>query len=174
MLYGKEELLEELPPFLFGGDMIEYVEEESATFGELPHRLEAGTQNVEGAVGLSAAIDYLNNIGWNNILEREGELLKYTREKIKELEFVETYLPNEENYSSVISLNIKGVHPHDVATIMDSQGVAIRAVQHCCQPLMKYLNLNSTCRMSLYFYNTKEGIDRFIKALFKVKEVFSR
>lgn len=172
VLYGKKNILDKMPPFLYGGDMIEFVEEQSATFNELPYRLEAGTQNVQGAVGFKEAVDFIEQIDIEEIKRQEEEILEYARKNMETLDFVELYLPNKSNHASLISFNIKGVHPHDVATIMDSEGVAIRAGHHCCQPLMKHLNINATCRMSVAFYNTKDEIDRFIKGLLKVKEVF--
>ncbi|GAA0122364.1 MAG: cysteine desulfurase [Clostridium argentinense] len=170
VLYGKEHILDKMPPFLFGGDMIEYVWEDRATFAELPYKLEAGTQNVEGAVGLAAAIDYLENIGFDNIKKREQELTKYALEKMKELPFITIYgSKTMDNRSSVISFGVKDVHPHDVATILDNYGVAVRAGHHCAQPLMKYLGVNSTSRASFYFYNTFEEIDTLVEALKNVR-----
>ncbi|ARC83812.1 cysteine desulfurase, SufS family protein [Clostridium argentinense CDC 2741] len=170
VLYGKEHILDKMPPFLFGGDMIEYVWEDRATFAELPYKLEAGTQNVEGAVGLAAAIDYLENIGFDNIKKREEELTSYALEKMKELSFITIYGPQTmKDRSSVISFGIKDIHPHDVATILDSYGVAVRAGHHCAQPLMKYLGVNSTSRASFHFYNTFEEVDIFIEALRNVR-----
>lgn len=170
VLYGKEHILDKMPPFLSGGDMIEYVWEDRATFAELPYKLEAGTQNVEGAVGLAAAIDYLENIGFDNIKKREEELTSYALEKMKELPFITIYGPQTmKDRSSVISFGIKDIHPHDVATILDSYGVAVRAGHHCAQPLMKYLGVNSTSRASFYFYNTFEEIDTFVEALKNVR-----
>lgn len=170
VLYGKEHILDKMPPFLSGGDMIEYVWEDRATFAELPYKLEAGTQNVEGAVGLAAAIDYLENIGFDNIEKREEELTSYALEKMKELPFITIYGPQTmKDRSSVISFGIKDIHPHDVATILDSYGIAVRAGHHCAQPLMKYLGVNSTSRASFYFYNTFEEVDIFIEALKNVR-----
>lgn len=168
VLYGKEKLLESMPPFLLGGDMIEYVTEQDATFAELPFKFEAGTQNVEGAIGLSAAIDYINKIGIESIHEYEEKLINYAYDKMLELPHVKIIGPRKR--SSVISFTIDDVHPHDVATILDSYGIAIRAGHHCAQPLMKYLNLPATSRMSVYFYNTFEEIDYFIESLKSVRK----
>lgn len=171
VLYGKEEILENMPPFLMGGDMIEYVEEQSTTFAELPHRFEAGTPNVEGAVGLAAAIDYINEIGLDNICKYEKELTAYALEKLREIPYVKIYGPLDlENRGGVISFELEGCHPHDVSTIVDSYGVAIRAGHHCAQPLMKFLKAPATSRVSFYFYNTKEEIDVFIESLPKVRK----
>jgi cysteine desulfurase/selenocysteine lyase len=171
VLYGKEEILENMPPFLMGGDMIEYVEEQSTTFAELPHRFEAGTPNVEGAVGLAAAIDYLNEIGLDNICKYEKELTAYALEKLKEIPYVKIYGPLDlENRGGVISFELEGCHPHDVSTIVDTYGVAIRAGHHCAQPLMKFLKAPATSRISFYFYNTKSEIDVFIDSLLKVRK----
>lgn len=170
VLYGKEELLEKMPPFLYGGDMIEYVWEQKSTFAELPYKLEAGTQNVEGAVGLHAAIDYLDNLGLDNVKEAEEELASYALEKMKEIPYVKIVGPKDmKDRGAVISFEIEGVHPHDVSTILDNYGVAVRAGHHCAQPLMKYLGINSTSRVSFYFYNTMEEVDQFIEGLKNVR-----
>ncbi|CAM2853913.1 cysteine desulfurase [Hathewaya histolytica] len=171
VLYGKRELLDKMPPFLYGGDMIEYVEEQDSTFAELPYKLEAGTQNVEGAVGLAAAIEYIEEIGFSYIIDREEELTCYALEGLKELSYVKIIGPTDmKDRGAVISFNIEGVHPHDVSSIMDSYGVAVRAGHHCAQPLMKYLGINSTARASFYFYNTKEEIDVFVDNLKNVRK----
>ena len=175
VLYGKKELLTKMSPFLMGGDMIEYVYEQDTTFAGLPNKFEAGTQNVEGVIGLGTAIDYLQSIGYENIQAVEQELLTYGREKLASLPYVETYYPKDvTKHSSVISFNIKGVHPHDVASILDSVGVCVRSGNHCTQPLMRYLGIDSTCRASLYFYNTKEDIDRLIHGIQKAYGVFEK
>lgn len=171
VLYGKEELLEKMPPFLMGGDMIEYVEEQTTTFAELPRRFEAGTPNVEGAVGLKAAIDYIEEIGLENIQKQEMELTAYALEKLKEIPYVKIYGPLDmKDRGAVISFSLEGCHPHDVSTIVDTYGVALRAGHHCAQPLMKYLKAPATSRVSFYFYNTKEEVDIFIDSLSKVRK----
>lgn len=175
VLYGKKELLQKMNPFLMGGDMIEYVHEQETTFAPLPNKFEAGTQNVEGVVGLGAAIDYINKIGYENIEKEEKELTAYARKELEKLDFLDLYLtPNEENHSSVFSFNIKGIHPHDVASILDTEGVYVRSGNHCAQPLLRYLGIDSTCRASLYFYNTKEEIDKLVKALIRTNNIFER
>ena len=175
VLYGKKEILNKMTPFLMGGDMIEYVYEQETTFAPLPNKFEAGTQNVEGVVGLGAAIDYIEKLGYENIQKAEKEVIEYARKKLSELEFLTLYLtPNEENHSSVISFNIKGVHPHDVASILDSEGVCVRSGNHCAQPLMRFLGIDSTCRASFYFYNTKEDVDRLVESLNKAYEMFRK
>lgn len=171
VLYGKEELLDKMPPFLYGGDMIEYVMEQEASFAELPYKLEAGTQNVEGAVGLHAAIDYIEEIGFDVIKEREDELTEYALRKMSEIPYVKIVGPKDMiDRTSVISFEIDGVHPHDVSTILDNYGVAVRAGHHCAQPLMRHLAINSTSRVSFYFYNSKEEVDVFIDSLKKVRK----
>lgn len=171
VLYGKKSLLEKMPPFLMGGDMIEYVEEQDTTFAELPFRFEAGTQNVQGAVGLSAAIDYLKNIGLDNINAYEKELTAYALEKMNEIPYVKIYGPNNvKDRGGVIAFNIEGCHPHDAASIVDTYGVAVRSGHHCAQPLGKYLGVPATCRASFYFYNTKEEIDIFIDSIKNVRK----
>ena len=173
VLYGKEKLLNEMPPFLMGGDMIEYVTEQHTDYAELPAKFEAGTQNVGGAAGLTAAIDYLEKVGFEYITAREKELIDYALPKLKELDFIELYGcdSQRDNKTGLITFNVKDVHPHDVSTILDAEGVAIRAGHHCAQPLMIYLGQNATCRASFYFYNTKEDVDRFVAGLKKVREV---
>ena len=168
VLYGKKELLQKMKPFLMGGDMIEYVYEQKTTFAPLPNKFEAGTQNVEGVIGLGAAIDYINEIGYDKIAEVEKELTEYAREKLAKLDYLDLYLtPNKENHSSVFSFNIKGVHPHDVASILDTENVYVRSGNHCAQPLLRSLGIDSTCRASLYFYNDEEDVDQFIDAVSK-------
>ena len=156
VLYGKEELLNKMPPFLMGGDMIEYVYEQDTTFAPLPNKFEAGTQNVEGVVGLGAAIDYINQVGYDTIQEIEESVVNYALDELSKLEFIDLYTTkNRQNHSAVISFNIRGIHPHDVASILDSCGVCVRSGNHCAQPLMRFLGIDSTCRASFYFYNNK-------------------
>lgn len=175
VLYGKKKLLNDMKPFLFGGDMIEYVYEEETTFAEVPTKFEAGTQNVEGAIGLKAAIEYLEDIGMENVEKIEKDILEYALEKLQELDFIEIYGPkNIEEHASVISFNIKGIHPHDVATVLNNNGVCIRSGNHCAQPLLRYMGIDSTCRASFYIYNTKEDVDKLIEALYKTKEMFAK
>ena len=175
VLYGKKEILNKMTPFLMGGDMIEYVYEQETTFAPLPNKFEAGTQNVEGVLGLGAAIDYIEKIGYDKIKEIENEVVSYAIEELKKLDFIELYLTNNlQNHSGVISFNIKGVHPHDVASILDSEGVCVRSGNHCAQPLLRYMGIDSTCRASFYFYNTKEDVDRLIQALNKAYKMFER
>lgn len=175
VLYGKREILNKMNPFLMGGDMIEYVYEQKTTFAPLPNKFEAGTQNVEGVIGLGAAIDYISNLGYDKIQEIEDELLDYAREELSKLDFLKIYMtPNRKNHSAVISFNIKGVHPHDVASILDTENVCVRSGNHCAQPLLRYLGEDSTCRMSLYFYNTKQDIDMLVEALKKAYKMFEK
>ncbi|WP_297965446.1 cysteine desulfurase [uncultured Anaerovibrio sp.] len=173
VLYGKEALLNDMPPFLMGGDMIDYVEEQHTDYAPLPAKFEAGTQNVGGAAGLSAAIDYLNRVGFEYIEKQEKELTEYAISRMKTLDYIELYGcdSTRDNKTGIITFNVKEVHPHDVSTIMDAHGVAIRAGHHCAQPLMIYLKQNATCRASFYFYNSREDVDKFIEALSKVRGV---
>jgi len=173
VLYGKREILNKMTPFLMGGDMIEYVYEQETTFAPLPNKFEAGTQNVEGVIGLGAAIDYIENLGYDKIQEIEHEVITYARQELSKLDYLTLYTtPNEENHSSVISFNINGVHPHDVASILDSEGVCVRSGNHCAQPLMRFLGIDSTCRASFYIYNTKDDVDKLVKALDKAYGMF--
>ena len=175
VLYGKNEILDKMTPFLMGGEMIEYVYEQETTFAPLPYKFDAGTQNEEGVVGLGAAIDYIEKIGYNQIQELEDEIVSYAKQELSKLDYLTLYItPNSKNHSSVISFNIKGVHPHDVASILDSEGVCIRSGNHCAQPLMRFLDIDSTCRASFYFYNTKEDVDRLVHALNKTYEMFKK
>lgn len=173
VLYGKEALLNDMPPFLMGGDMIDYVEEQHTDYAPLPAKFEAGTQNVGGAAGLSAAIDYINKVGFDYIEKQEKELTEYAISRMKEMDYIELYGcdSTRDNKTGIVTFNVKDVHPHDVSTIMDANGVAIRAGHHCAQPLMIYLKQNATCRASFYFYNSKEDVDKFIEALSKVRGV---
>lgn len=175
ILYGKKEILNKMNPFLMGGDMIEYVYEQETTFAPIPNKFEAGTQNVEGVIGLGAAIDYIKNIGYNKIQEIEKEVTSYARQELSKLEYLTLYLtPNEEKHSSVISFNIKGVHPHDVASILDSENVCVRSGNHCAQPLLRRMGIDSTCRASFYIYNTKEDVDKLVIALNKAYNMFKK
>lgn len=175
VLYGKKELLENMTPFLMGGDMIEYVYEQETTFAPLPNKFEAGTQNVGGVVGLSAAIDYIERIGYENIQKHESELVSYAKDKLEKLEYVKLYMTkNDKNHSAVISFNIEGVHPHDVASILDSQNVCVRSGNHCAQPLLRFLGIDSTCRASFSIYNTKEDVDRLVAAIEKAYKMFEK
>ena len=175
VLYGKKDLLEKMPPVLFGGDMVEYVYEQETTYNVLPYKFEAGTQNVEAAVGLAKAIDYLNEIGMDKIEEIEKELMSYAMEEISKLDYVKIYGPKDINKrGGVLSFEIEGVHPHDVASIFDTVGVCIRAGNHCAQPLMRYMGINATSRASFYLYNTKEDVDRLVEAIKKTYDMFSK
>ena len=175
VLYGKKELLNKMPPFLMGGDMIEYVYEQNTTYAPLPNKFEAGTQNVEGVVGLRAAIDYIESIGYEKINKVEQEVTEYAVNELSKLNFIEMYVtPNKQNHSSVISFNVKGVHPHDVASILDVNGVCIRSGNHCAQPLLRYMGMDSTCRASFSIYNTKEDVDKLVDALNKTYKMFEK
>ena len=174
VLYGKEEILNKMEPFNLGGDMIEYVYEQETTYAEPPMKFEAGTQNVNGAVGLSAAIDYLENIGMENVEKIEAELLQYAYEELTKLDFIQIYGPtNLEKRAAVIAFNVKNVHPHDVSTILNNSGVCIRSGHHCAQPLHRKLKMESTCRASFYIYNTKEDCDKLVEAILATKEFFN-
>lgn len=171
VLYGKEELLEKMPPFLTGGEMIEYVTREDATYAEVPHKFEAGTVNAGGAVGLGAAIDYLNQVGFDYIVEKEQKLTAALLDELKSIPHVQVYGSDDPTkHCGIVTFNIEGCHPHDVATILDADHVCIRAGHHCAQPLMQYMGVNATCRASLYFYNTEEEVHRFAESLRHVRE----
>tara|TARA_Y100000310_G_scaffold345268_1_gene463247 strand:+ start:6631 stop:7863 length:1233 start_codon:yes stop_codon:yes gene_type:complete len=170
ILYGKKELLEKMKPFLFGGDMIREVTQQDSSFNDLPWKFEAGTPNIAGAIGLTSAIDYINNTGIEKIEEHCNALTNYAMDKLSQIPNLEIYGPKERG--PIISFNIKGTHPHDIAEILNSEGIAIRAGHHCCMPLMKKLNIPGTARISFYFYNTFEEVDKLILAIHKVKKIF--
>ena len=170
VLYGKEELLKKMPPFLTGGEMIEYVTLEDVTYAELPHKFEAGTVNAAGAIGLAAAIDYIKSIGLHNIEERELELTKIMFEGMKAIPHV-TVLGSDdaEEHHGIVTFKIDGVHPHDIAAIIADANVAVRAGHHCAEPLHQFLGIPSTTRASLMFYNTEEEIERLIDIVSKIR-----
>jgi cysteine desulfurases, SufS subfamily len=166
VLYGKKEILEKMPPFLFGGEMIEYVTKEEATWAELPHKFEAGTVNVGGAVGLQAAIHYVEKLGFSFIEERERELSAYLMDGMKDIPHIRILgSKNGEHHHGIMTFTIDGVHPHDIAEILDSHHLCIRAGHHCAQPLMKFMGTPSTSRVSLGLYNTKSDVDAFLSAV---------
>ena len=166
VLYGKKEILETMPPFLFGGEMIEYVTKEEATWAELPHKFEAGTVNVGGAVGLQAAIHYVEKLGFSFIEERERELSAYLMDGMKDIPHIRILgSKNGEHHHGIMTFTIDGVHPHDIAEILDSHHLCIRAGHHCAQPLMKFMGTPSTSRVSLGLYNTKSDVDAFLSAV---------
>lgn len=171
VLYGKRDFLNALKPFMYGGDMIEYVYEDHASYLPSPQRFEAGTQNVGGAVALKASIEYMQKIGFDKILEHEKNLTDYCYKKLKKLSYIDVYTTSNEDRSPVISFNFRDAHPHDVASIVDTKGVAIRSGHHCAQPLHRKLGINFSCRASFAFYNTFEEVDKFIESLEYVKEV---
>lgn len=170
VLYGKAALLNQMEPVEFGGEMIDFVSLTDATFKELPWKFEGGTPIIAGAVGLAKAIDYLQSIGFDKITAHEKALTDYAMSKLKQLDGVEIYGPEER--CGLITFNLTDVHPHDTATVLDSFGVAVRAGHHCCQPLMKWLNVTATARASFYVYNTFEDVDLFIDGLKQAKEFF--
>ena len=170
VLYGKNELLNNMNPFLMGGDMIEYVKEQETTYADLSEKFEAGTQNVVGAIGLTEAIRYIQKIGYEKIEEIEKELLEYTFEKLSDLPYIQIYGTKDMlKRAASISFNIKDIHPHDVATILNNKGVCIRAGHHCAQPLARFLGVIATCRVSFYLYNDKNDVDKFIDAIKEVR-----
>lgn len=171
VLYGKEELLNKMDIFLSGGDMIEYVYEDHTTFLDAPQRFEAGTANVEGAVNLAAAIDFIEKYGMEKIDEYERYLTDYCYDKLKNLDYLEVYTTSDKNRAPVISFNFKEAHPHDVASILDTYGIAIRSGHHCAQPLHRYLGSNFSCRASFAIYNTVEEIDYFVEHLEEVRRI---
>lgn len=173
VLYGKKALLDKMEPIEFGGDMIDFVGLQDSTWTELPTKFEAGTPLIAEAVGLAEAIKYLESIGLDNILEYEHELTAYAYEQMSAIEGLEIYGPTADKRAGLITFNLEGVHPHDLATALDSHGIAIRAGHHCAQPLMKWLGQSSTARASFYIYNTKEEIDQLVTSLKETKEFFS-
>ena len=174
VLYGKEHYLNQMSPVEFGGEMIDFVYEQSATWKELPWKFEAGTPNMAGAIGLAAAIDYLEAIGMDAIERHEQDLIAYVFPKLQAIEGLKIYGSQDlAKRSGVISFNLGDLHPHDLATALDYEGVAVRAGHHCAQPLIQYLEVPATARASFYLYNTKEDCDKLIEALIKTKEFFN-
>ncbi|PFI34633.1 cysteine desulfurase [Bacillus cereus] len=171
VLYGKKELLNNMEPIEFGGEMIDFVDLQESTWKELPWKFEAGTPIIGNAIGLGAAIDFLEEIGLHNIEKHEHELAQYALERLSEVDGVTIYGPKHR--TGLVTFNIEDVHPHDVATVLDVEGIAVRAGHHCAQPLMKWLKASSTARASFYLYNTKEEIDTFVESLIKTKEYFT-
>ena len=174
MLYGKEEWLRKLPPYKGGGEMIATVTFEKTTYADLPHKFEAGTPNICGGIAFGAAIDYMNEIGFDNIAKHEHELLVYGTQKLQEIEGVTIYGPTDLNKkTSLISFNIENIHSYDIGTIIDKLGIAVRTGQHCAQPIMDFYKISGTIRASFAFYNTKEEIDIFVAALKRAKTMLS-
>lgn len=170
-LYGKKALLEAMEPIEFGGEMINDVGLYESTWKELPWKFEGGTPIIAGAVGLGAAIDFLQEIGMDAVEQHEEKLAAYAMNRLSELEGVTIYGPRERRVG-LVTFNLGDIHPHDVATVLDAQGIAIRAGHHCCQPLMRWLKVSSTARASFYLYNTEEDVDRLVSALIQTKEYF--
>jgi len=174
MLYGKEEWLRKLPPYKGGGEMIATVTFEKTTYADLPHKFEAGTPNICGGIAFGAAIDYMNEVGFDNIAQHEHELLLYGTKKLQEIEGVTIYGPSDlTKKASVISFNIENIHPYDIGTIIDKLGIAVRTGHHCAQPIMDFYKIPGTIRASFAFYNTKEEIDIFVAAVKKAKMMLS-
>ena len=174
MLYGKEEWLRKLPPYKGGGEMIATVTFEKTTYADLPHKFEAGTPNICGGIAFGAAIDFMNEVGFDNIAKHEHELLEYGTKRLLEIEGVTIYGPADLNKkASVISFNIENIHPYDIGTIIDKLGIAVRTGHHCAQPIMDFFKIPGTIRASFAFYNTKEEIDIFVEAVKKAKMMLS-
>lgn len=174
VLYGKEEILNQMNPIEFGGEMIDFVYEQEATWKELPWKFEAGTPNIAGAIALGAAVDYLSALGMENVHAYEQELVDYVLPKLQAIEGLTVYGPEDSGkHAGVIAFNIDGLHPHDVATALDYEGVAVRAGHHCAQPLINHLGISSAARASFYIYNTKEDCDKLVEAILATKEFFN-
>jgi cysteine desulfurase/selenocysteine lyase len=169
-LWGRRELLEAMSPFNLGGEMIRSVSAERTTWNELPYKFEAGTPAIAEAVGFGAAIDYVSEVGLDAIEQHERELVEYTLGRLGELPWIDTYGPPPERRAGIVSLNVEGVHPHDVAQVLDWEGVAVRAGHHCTQPLMTKLGVSATIRASFYLYSIQEEVDRFVEGLEKAKK----
>jgi cysteine desulfurase / selenocysteine lyase len=172
VLYGKQELLEEMPPYQGGGEMIGYVTTDEITYGKPPHRFEAGTPAIVQAIGLGAAIDYVESIGRERIMAHEDALLAYAMERLGNLNWLRIF-GRAQNKGSIMSFEVEGAHAHDVSTILDRYGVAVRAGTHCCEPLLARFGVTSTCRASFAMYNTFEEVDRLVDALHKTREMFA-
>ncbi|TMU84501.1 cysteine desulfurase [Bacillus sp. BHET2] len=174
VLYGKKKLLNKMEPVEFGGEMIDFVGLQESTWKELPWKFEGGTPIIAGAIGLGAAIDFLEQVGLHNIEAHEHKLAAYALDKMNEVEGMKIFGPRDPgSRAGLVTFNIDDVHPHDVATVLDAEGIAVRAGHHCAQPLMKWLNVSATARASFYLYNTEEDIDKLVAGLVKTKEFFS-
>lgn len=174
VLYGKQELLEKFEPIEFGGEMIDFVYEDHSTWTELPWKFEAGTPNIAGAIGLGAAVDYLNSIGIDAIHQHEQELVDYIMPKMRAISGLTIYGPEDNSLrTGVIAFNIDNLHPHDLATALDMQGIAVRAGHHCAQPLLNYLGTSATARASFYLYTTKDDCDKLVEGILQAKEFFN-
>jgi cysteine desulfurase/selenocysteine lyase len=173
VLYGKTALLESMTPFLGGGDMIKEVKLRSFRANSLPHKFEAGTPAIAEAIGFGAAVDYLTNLGMDNIAAHEHEITEYALERLEEIPGVKLFGPSADKKGGVASFTLEGVHPHDVAQILDRDGIAVRAGHHCAQPLHERFGIPATSRASFYLYNTKEEVDLLVNGIYKVKEIFS-
>jgi len=171
VLYGKESLLEGMEPLEYGGEMIDHVDLYDSTWKELPWKFEGGTPIIAGAIGLAAAIDYLESVGMDHISWHDRELAAYALKRLEEIEGVTVYGPRE-NRTSLVTFNLEGIHPHDVATVLDAEGIAVRAGHHCAQPLMRWLGVTATVRASFYLYNDESDIDRLVEGIRKTKEFF--
>lgn len=174
VLYGKKDLLNNMEPIEFGGEMIDFVGLHDSTWKELPWKFEGGTPIIAGAIGLGAAIDFLEEIGLDAIEQHEHELAGYAMDKMSEIDGLTIYGPRDpEKRAGLVTFNLDDVHPHDVATVLDMSGIAVRAGHHCAQPLMKWLQVSSTARASFYLYNTTDDVDRLVEGLRSTKEYFS-
>lgn len=171
VLYGKEDLLNQMDPIEFGGEMIDIVDLYESTWKELPWKFEGGTPNIAGAIGLGVAIDYLEEVGMDRVAEHDRELAQYAYDQLSQLDGIRLYGPKE-NRTGLVTFNLEDVHPHDVATVLDSYGIAIRAGHHCCQPLMRYFKATATARASFHIYNDKEDVDSLVQGLIKAREFF--
>ncbi len=174
VLYGKSDLLEEMPPFLGGGSMIRAVQRESSTYADVPAKFEAGTPAIAEAIGLAAAVDYLNKVGLEAIFAHEHELLEYAHQKLSEIEGITIYGPKPRQKTGAITFNLEGVHPHDLAGVLDTVGVAVRAGHHCAQPLMQKFGVIATARASFYLYNKLDEIDSLYEGLLKAQRMLTR
>lgn len=173
VLWGKRELLEEMAPFQGGGEMIHIVGRDESTWAELPHKFEAGTPNIAGAIGMGAAVDFLTEVGIEAIIEHERELMEYALERVREIPGIRIFGPTSlDERSAVISFTLGDAHPHDISTILDQDGIAVRAGHHCAQLVMEHFDVAATARASFYLYNTKDDVDRLVEGLGKVQEIF--
>jgi cysteine desulfurase/selenocysteine lyase len=172
ILYGRRDLLEEMPPFMGGGEMIKKVELRSFTVNDLPHKFEAGTPPIAEAVGLGAAVDYLSELGMDDVAAHEKELITYALDRLNDVEGLNVFGPEVEKKGGVASFTMEGIHPHDVAQILDHHGIAVRAGHHCAQPLHDKFGISATARASFYLYNTLDDIDRLVEGLYQVKDIF--
>jgi cysteine desulfurase/selenocysteine lyase len=173
-LWARKDLLESMGPYQGGGEMIHFVDRQESTWAEVPHKFEAGTPNIAGAIGMGAAVDFLADVGMDAIVEHERDIMEYAMQRVGAIDGIRIYGPESlDEHSAVVSFTLGDAHPHDISTILDSEGIAVRAGHHCAQLVMKHYGIAATARASIYLYNTRDDIDALVEGLGKVREIFA-